>query len=520
MKSSDPKISIITPLYNPPTDEFRRCIESVLGQTRSDWQWCITDDGSDVLPTGQIGSLREDPRISFNKLDMNRGIAEATNDAIFRATGDFVAFLDQDDELNLDAIATLVEAIKSNPESDVLYSDEDKIDLRGQHFDSFRKPEWSPERLRHQNYLNHLTVMRRSLVQDVGYLNPEFDGSQDYDLVLRATEKARAVTHIPKILYHWRAIPSSVALDPNSKPRAHEAAVKAVAAHLQRLNIEADVSLNRENLWVSVCRKLTTSPTVSILIPSRGSSSRIHGSNVVLVENCVESILSSTSYENYEIIVILDSESPPSTREYLETRKPETIKVLPYEGEFNFSTKVNLGAITASGQILVPLNDDTQVVSDNWLDELLVYLQEDDVGLTAPLLLLENGLVQSAGHFFRHGAHHYAAGQSRAWPGQHGLMTFPAERSGATFACVAIKRSVYEEVGGLSEIFPRSFNDVDFCNKVRKAGYRIVWSPESVLYHFESLTRDPKVHPSEVERLYSRWGHVLSTTDEYLADVY
>jgi GT2 family glycosyltransferase len=353
----------------------------------------------------------------------------------------------------------------------------------------------------------------------VGLLSPAFDGSQDYDLVLRASEKARRITHIPTVLYHWRAIGTSIASNPDAKPEAHTAAAKAVSDHLSRLEIEAEVGLHKQNSYVTVKRVLRKNPRTSILIPSCGSRANIHGEDVVLVENCVESILSLSTYSNYEIIVILDDFCPESTRNLLHERDPERLKVVEFNGEFNFSAKVNLGAVKASGEILIPLNDDTKVVTNTWIEELLVYLEDDDVGISAPLLLLENGSIQSAGHFFRHGAHHFAPGLPVGTLGYGGLLTFPAERSGITFACAAIKRSVYEEVGGLSEKFPRSFNDVDFCNKVRKFGYRIIWTPQSVLYHFESLTRDPKVHFSEVEQLYGRWGHLLSMPDEYLADV-
>jgi len=514
-----PLITIVTPVYNPPLKEFRQCIQSVLGQSDENWQWCITDDGSKKPALREIQALESDQRVSFRRLESNVGIAEATNDAILRATGDFIAFLDQDDELATHALQTFSQAIADAPDSDVLYSDEDKIDIRGNHYDVFRKPDWSPERLRHQNFLNHLTVIRRELITTVGLLNPELDGSQDYDLVLRASEKARRITHIPAVLYHWRAIGTSIASNPDAKPEAHNAAAKAVSDHLSRLEIKAEVGLHQKNFYVTVKRALSKNPRTSILIPSCGSMANIHGKNVVLVENCVESILSLSTYSNYEIIVILDSFCPDSTRSFLLNRDPGRLRVVDFNNEFNFSAKINLGAVEATGEVLIPLNDDTKVVTDSWLEELLVYLEDDDVGVSAPLLLLENGLIQSAGHFFRHGAHHFAPGLPVGTLGYGGLLTFPAERSGITFACAAIKRSVYEEVGGLSERFPRSFNDVDFCNKVRKFGYRIIWTPQSVLYHFESLTRDPKVHFSEVEQLYGRWGHLLSMPDEYLADV-
>lgn len=519
MSEASPLVTIVTPIFNPPPEEFRLCVASVLEQTLSSWQWCITDDGSaDEIPA-EILRMLEDPRISFARLPSNQGIAAATNESIRRANGEFVAFLDQDDELARVALEVFSRFESANPQTDVFYSDEDKIDLNGDHFDAFRKSDWSPERLRHQNYFNHLTVIRKAVIEECEFLRSEFDGSQDYDLVLRATERARGIRHIPEILYHWRAVPSSVASDPRSKPKAHEAGARAVAEHVQRVGIDATVTLNENTLYVDVKRRLRSQPKVSILIPSRGSSSRVNGTKIVLIENCVESILAKSTYSNYEIVVILDDSSPISTREFLMNRDEQRLKVVEFTGEFNFSTKINTGAVHSSGEVLLLLNDDTQVITPNWMEEMIVHLEEPDVAMSAPLLLLEDGLIQSAGHFFRNGAHHVAPGRHPKWTGYRGILTFESERSGVTFACVALKRDVFNLVGGMSEAFPRSFNDVDFCAKVRSFGYRIIWTPKACLYHFESATRDPTVAASEVEQLYRRWGKLMMSADEYLTDI-
>jgi len=254
---------------------------------------------------------------------------------------------------------------------------------------------------------------------------------------------------------------------------------------------------------------------VSIVIPSCGTTARISGCAVCLVENCVASIVELSTYENYEIIVVLDTDADDEVRNRLLTIDSRVL-IVEFDGEFNFSRKINLGVVKSRGEVVIPLNDDTQVLQPEWIEQILPYLEEPDVGTVAPVLFLEDGRIQSAGHFFQDGAHHVGAGLAASDNGPFGILSFPAERSGATFAAVAIRREVYEQVGGLSEEFPRAFNDVDFCNKLAQLGFRTIVTPKAVLYHFESLTRDPKVDESEVRKLYERWRHVITAPDEYL----
>ena len=511
-----PHISIVTPVYKPDLDTFRACARSVLAQISPSWQWCLFQDGAHDGPTAaELKRMQTDERVVVGGSDENRGIAAATNGAISTATGEFVAFLDQDDVLHPSALRYVSLAILDNPDVDVIYTDEDKIDQSGKHLATFRKPRWSPERLRHQNYVSHLTVIRRSLVEELGGLRPEFDGSQDYDLILRATERARQVVHIPKVLYHWRMSPSSTAQDPNSKPAAHRAAVRAVEEHCSRVGLLADVEL-MENYYVRVKRKNTWTPKVSIVVPSRGSRGKIGTDTVVLVENCIESILRMSTYPDFEIVVVLDAESPAAVRQYLLEQYSTSVKIVNYPEDFNFSDKINRGVVASSGEVVIALNDDTQVISPSWIEELIGHLVQPDVGMVGPLLLLDDGRVQSAGHFYEAGAHHVAAGVLSSENGPFGVLTFPAERSGLTFACTAFRRSVFEYVGGLSIEFPRAFNDVDFGNKLLMSDMRIVWTPDAVLYHFESLTRDPRVEEFEVARLYARWGHLINARDPYV----
>lgn len=511
-------LSLVTPVFNPPVWALDECAKSITTQLGVDTEWVLVDDGSNSQDHFKfLERLNSLPFVTVVHNAENGGISSATNLGISHARGKFIGFVDQDDLLDTYAVERVIDVIRSEPDVDLIYSDEDKVSDEGRFYDVFKKPNWSPERLRHQNYLSHLTVIRQALIDEVGGLRSKFDGSQDFDLVLRCSERARKIVHIPEVLYHWRAIESSTAQNPDSKPQAHNAAVTAVQEHLDRSGIAAEARL-MPNMYVSVERTREWSPDVSVIIPSCGSEGRIAGATVCLVENCVASVLRQSTYTSLEIIIVLDEYSPPGLAERLTNLDPARVRTILHEGEFNFAAKINAGVLAACGEVLVPLNDDVQVSSKDWIEQLLTHLVEPDVGLVAPMLLLEDGRVQSAGHFFADGAHHVGAGLASTHPGPFGVLTFPSERSGATFAAVACRRSIYELVGGLHEGFPRAFNDVDFGNKLRLFGYRIIVDPTVRLYHFESLTRDPKVEESEVKLLYKRWGSTISSRDEYLPD--
>ena len=516
MSTTNVRLSFVTPVYNPPLWALRECAESLLPQLGSEIEWILVDDGSssgDHL--GILSECEHTSAVTVIRNPVNAGISCATNDGIAAARGTHIAFLDQDDLVAPRACEVVCELLAADVEIDVLYSDEDKIDENGRRYDRFRKPDWSPERLRHQNYLSHLTVIRRELIDLVGGLRPEFDGSQDFDLVLRCTERARKIVHVPEVLYHWRSIASSTASNPSAKPDAHHAAVIAVQEHLNRVGIDGQASL-MPNMYVDIQRALVNTPSVSVIIPSCGSEARIGGAATCLVENCVASVLQLSTYSNIEVVVVLDEHSPVGLDKRLRSMDPGRVEVLPFGEKFNFSSKINRGVLASRGDVIIPLNDDTQVATPHWIEELLVHLDEPEVAMVAPLLLLEDGRVQSAGHFFEDGAHHVGAGLAFGDPGPFGVMSFASERSGATFAAVAIRRDIYETVGGLCEDFPRAFNDVDFGNKLRQNGFRIVFTPKAVLHHFESLTRDPRVEEFEVRNLYRRWGSLIAAPDEYL----
>lgn len=508
--------SIITPVFNPPREAFEACVHSVLQQTYEDWQWCLCDDAStDPWVRQRLLQLHaSDPRIHVHFRDKNGGIVAASNDSLSLADGDFVALLDHDDELHVDALSRVNEVLGGDPSIDYLYTDEDKVDEFGNHYAVFKKPRWSPERFLGQNYCSHLSVIRRTLVDQVGRFRPGFDGSQDYDLFLRITEDAKRIVHLPEVLYHWRAVSGSTALDQGEKSYAFDAAVRAVQTALQRRRVVATVEPTDPFPYQRVLRALNHEPRISIVIPTCGTHKAIFGVDTCLVVNCVESIFSQTNYTNYEVLVIIDEHSPRSAWQGLRSIRDSRLKLIPYDKPFNFSAKCNLGAVLADGEHLLLLNDDTEVTDPKWLTTLAGYLEEPDVAMVGPLLLLEDGRIQSAGHSNTPTPHNFRTGSSAGSAGEFGVLAVARECSGITAACALIRKRAYQQVGGLSEVFPKAFNDVDFGFKLLEAGYRIIWTPHTRLFHFETASRPKDVEESEVLLLNERWERKFDQ-DEY-----
>ncbi|MGB1724040.1 MAG: glycosyltransferase family 2 protein, partial [Ilumatobacteraceae bacterium] len=393
-----PRFSVVTPVHDPSVDGLRACADSVLGQSHSDWEWVISDDASsDAEVVAYLDELARDQRVTLIRREVNGGIVAATNDALRVATGGFVAFLDHDDLLTPDALSAVDEVLLGDDSIDFLYSDEDKIDDDGNRSQRFTKPAWSPERLRAQNYCSHLSVMRRALVDEVGGLRAGFDGAQDYDLVLRVSERARAIAHIPKVLYHWRMSSGSTAADADAKPYALEAGRRAVVEHLERCGISAEVSLT-EQRYLRVRRAPTSHPRVSLIIPTNGARGRVWGQTMTLVENCVASIVERSTYPDLEIVVVHDMVDE-ALLSRLRSIAGDRLVEVPFDRPFNFSEKINLGVVRSTGSIVVPLNDDAMVASPDWVETLVAHLEEDEVGMVGPRLLLADGRIQSAGHY-------------------------------------------------------------------------------------------------------------------------
>ncbi len=487
-------------------------LKSVRRQRFDDWELCLVDDASSAPHVRQVldQAARRDPRIRVAYREENGGIVAASNDALALAGGEFAALLDHDDKLHPDALALVDEAIRAQPEADYVYTDEDKIDPRGRHAGAFLKPDWSPERMRTQMYTCHLSVFRRRLVESVGGFDPEFEGSQDWDLVLRATEQARVVVHIPRVLYHWRSLDTSTAgAGEEAKPWAFEAGQRAIQSHCGRIGMQAVVERDATDPGVyHLDPRLTSEPSVSIVIPTAGQTREVRYEETSLVRNCVRSIVESSTYENYEIVVVADTGTPADTLAALRKTAGDRLRLVEFDRAFNFSAKVNAGTVRSDGEHLVLLNDDIEVATPNWIERMVMYSSLDGVGAVGGRLLLEDGRLQHAGVGFEGGlpGHPYYGFPSDG-PGYANAVKVARNLLAVTGACLMTPRELFAEVGGLCTDLPLNYNDVDYCLKLRAAGQRIVYDPDLVMHHFESSSRSSDVEEWEKDFLRSRWMH-------------
>ena len=509
--------SIVTPVYNPPEDAFAECAASVLAQDYGDWEWCIVDDCSTsqwIEPMLDELAAR-DPRVKVHRRSENGGIAAASNDALSMATGEFVVLLDHDDLLTRNALGAINHEIWLDESVDYVYSDEDKVAPDGTYFGRFPKPAWSPERLLCQNYCCHVSAIRREILDTVGGFRSDFDGAQDYDLILRVTEHARKVVHVPRVLYHWRIIEGSTAGDLDAKPYAVDAGRRAVADALARRGIAGEV-IDAGHGYHRVRRQLTEFPKVSIVVPTRGTIGRIWGLEMSYVVNMVSSVRRHSTYPDVEIVVVHNAAMSDDDLANIEQVAGEVVFVR-YDEPFNFSKKCNLGALASSGDVLIFMNDDMEVRSADWIESMIGFLEDPSVGLVGPLLLLDNYLVQSAGHMSAPPSH-YARGKPPSVSGGPGWpLALNREVMGVTGACVAVRRDTFVDIGGFSLEFPLNYNDVDLCFKVIESGRRIIWTPDAELFHFESKSRSTHVNDSETALLYRLWGRYMRV-DPYLSD--
>ncbi len=506
-----PRFSILTPVFETPADVLAAMLDSVRAQRLGDWELCLVDDCStephvvEALERAQ----REDARIRVLRRPANGGIVAASNDALAMAEGEFVVLLDHDDELHPDALALIGEAIEATPEADYVYTDEDKIDRAGRHSAPFFKPDWSPERMRTQMYSCHLSVLRRSLVEEVGGFDPEFEGSQDWDLVLKVTERARRVLHLPKILYHWRTLETSAAGGgEEAKPWAFEAGTRAIQAHCQRIGLPAKAERDEEFPGVYHLQpRLERQPTVSIVIPTAGKSREVRYEDVVLVTHCVRSIVQTSSYENYEIVCVVDDSTDRGVLDELQAIAGDRLRLVHYDEPFNFSAKINRGAVRSDGEHLLLLNDDMEVVTPDWIERMVMYSGLSDVGAVGGRLLWEDGRLQHAGVLFENGGYpgHIYRGFSREFNGYSNNVLVAQNYLAVTGACLMTPRDAFEGVGGFSTIFPLNYNDMDYCLKLWASERRVVYDPDTILYHFESSSRSTEVEDWEKEQLRDRW---------------
>ncbi|WP_241988555.1 glycosyltransferase [Cryobacterium sp. TMT1-3] len=518
IQRSEPLFSIITPVYNTPLDVLHDTIESVLAQTFSEWELILVDDKSPnpLVVQALLAASERDARIRVLARETNGGIVVASNDAIEVAQGEFLALLDHDDLLAANALQTVATAIESGFDVDYVYSDEDKVSPDGKFFDQFDKPDWSPERLRGQMYTGHFSVLRADLVRKVGNFRADFEGSQDHDLVLRVTENARHIVHIREVLYHWRVVPGSTAELAENKPYAWDAGVRAVDAHLERVGIAGHATHGPVPGTYRIEREPDLDKSVSIIIPTRGTAGEVWGENRVFLVDAVRSVLQTTNHRDLEIVVVFDADTPAEALADLAELAGDRLTLVPFFGTFNFSRKCNEGFLAARGEVLLFLNDDVQALSDEMVGNLIAPLNEPDVGMTGAMLYFEDGGIQHAGHLHHMGQFSHAyLGEPKGTYGAFSSLLINREASGLTAACIAMPRTVFQEVGGFSEMFPGNFNDVDLSKKVTQAGYRLVWLAQVELFHFESRSRNPLVHSFEEKMIIDRWAG--PQRDPYLA---
>ncbi len=510
-----PRFSILTPIYETPAGVLRKMLASVRRQSHRDWELCLVDDGSSAAHVRETldAAAAADPRIRVEYRAENAGIVAASNDALAMARGEFVALLDHDDTLHPDALAHVAAAIDSRPGVDYVYTDEDKIDLAGSHSQPFFKPDWSPERMRTQMYTCHFSVLRRQLVEEVGGFDPAFEGSQDWDLVLRVSERAREIVHVPRVLYHWRMLDTSAASGGDAvKPYAFEAGARAVQAHCDRIGLPAEVERDAEDSGVLHLQpRLREQPLVSIVIPTNGQIREVRFEQMVLVVNCVRSIVERSSYENYEIVCVFDQGTLPVILQELRDIAGERLRLVEFDGPFDFSAKINLGAVRSEGEHLLLLNDDIEVTTPDWIERMVMYSELEGVGAVGGRLLWGDGRLQHVGVGFDDGlpGHHYH-GFAGDFRGYANAVVIARDCLAVTAACLMSPRAAFEEVGGMTRLLPMNFNDVDYCLKLHSGGHRIVYDPDTILFHFESSTRDPEVKKWEEERLTDRWRGIVA----------
>ena len=516
-----PKFSVVVPLYHTPAKFLKDLVRSMMYQSYANWELCLVNASpEDVHLTSLLENwAMRDKRIRVIRLEKNLGIAQNTNSGIEASTGEFIAFLDHDDFLEPDALFCYVDALNKDKTIDVFYSDEDKTDEYAAHyFYPHFKSDFNIDLLHANNYMCHFLAVRKSLVDTVGGLNEKFDGAQDYDFVLRLTENTKKIYHCPRILYHWRCSNQSTAASQGNKMYAIHAGKAALNAHYKRIGWNARAQEGAVDGWYQTKFTLKEEPLVSILIPNKDHTDDL--------DVCLNSFFERADYQNYEFIIIENNSVLPETFAYYEKieKEHDNVKVVYWEAGFNYSAINNFGFKFAKGDYIMLLNNDVELITPDIFQSMLGFCMRPEVGIVGAKLLYNDHTVQHAGVLVGAGglADHVFKGIHEDDPGYMGRAISSQDVSAVTAACLLVKRSVYEEVGGLEEEFQVAFNDVDFCLKVRKAGYLIVYDADVKLFHYESKSRGMEDTTdrfirfgNEMMLLNSKWDILSTFVDPY-----
>jgi len=518
--SKDIKFSILVPLYNTDENLLREMIESVISQTYQNWELCLSD-GSDNMHANVESICNKfvciDSRIQYKKLANNMGISGNTNECIEMASGEYIALVDHDDLLHPSALFEVMNVICAQ-NADFIYTDETTFRINPTDaYQPHRKPDYAPDTLRANNYICHMTVFDRALLEKTGYFRSECDGSQDFDIVLRLTEQAKSIVHIPQILYYWRAHINSVALNIDAKPYVFRAAKRAISDHLKRIGIKGEVEDSDAISIYRIRYEIQRTPKVSILIHDNGYSNDL--------ERCVQSIFRVTTYQNYEVIVIANGNNQKRTFAYCKKiKKNGEIKSVTCEKDFSYSKIINFGAQHATGDYLLLIDNNVEIISPAWIEEMLMFAQRPDVGAVGAKLYYPDNTIQHAGLAFSDDSicKYLFEYYPRTSYGYMGRLAYAQNLSAVSFACAMIPREVYKKIGILNESFPTIFGDVDYCMRLRKAGYLIVFTPFAELYHYKSKSskkrsRLPaqKCFDNEFTMFQALWREDLKNGDPY-----
>ena len=517
-----PLLSVLMPVYNTDERWLRAAIESVQNQLYTNWELCIADDHSSDPRVGEV--LRQiqsrEPRLRLDFREVNGHISAASNSALALASGEFIVLLDHDDVLPRHALAVVVHELNRHPDADIIYSDEDRLDEAGRRYDPYFKPDWNPELFYSQNLISHLGVFRTAMVRQVGGFREGFEGSQDYDMALRLVEQTQParIRHIPRVLYHWRAIKGSAALGVKEKSYATGAARLALEAHFTRTGVRATIEPAPNAPYYHRIRYTLPEPRphVTIIIPTRDRTD--------ILSRCVQSVVSRSTYAMFDVVIVDNGSSENESHAYFErVRKDPCISVVRLDEPFNFSRINNRAAASARGPLLCFLNNDTEVISTDWLEEMASLAVREDVGAVGAMLYYPNNVMQHAGVVLGLGgiASHPHRGERRGTPGNYGRAALTQTMSAVTAACMVVRKSVFEAVGGFDESLAVAYNDVDLCLRLGARGFRNVWTPFAELYHFESVSRGDDLQGdnrsrflAESQAMRERWQGLL-TADPY-----